>query len=153
MLFWKGWRQEEHFCIYFFLPKLAGGKPTRHTYLLWSTPRGLRGTVTLRDSGRYFMQRVKFCSCFYSGHKSRMRSCFPEPKLMHSFLAAFLQRICSEQKSRDLRRHSRDSDAELLSYITKDCTLKSHSLLWEISVLYQASVFQWLFISILKAFF
>ena len=94
-----------------------------------------RKSVTLHVSERYFMQRVKFCSCFCGGNKSRRRSCFPKPILIHSLLAALLQRICSEQKNTDLRRHPRDWDAELLSYISKDCTLKSHSQLWEISVL------------------
>lgn len=46
-----------------------------------------------------------------------------------------------------------DTDEEFLSYIHMDCTLKSHNQLWEISILYQASVFQWLLISIFKASF
>lgn len=104
--------------------KLARSKPTHHAYLLWSIPRCPRGRVWHCMAARGISCKG---SCFYGRNESRKRSCFTEPRLIHSLLAAFLQGICSEQKNRDLQRHPRDWDAELLSYISKDCTLKSQS--------------------------
>lgn len=129
-------------------------KARKHAYL-WKIPRWLRGRLWHRMAARV-------ASCKGSNSvlvsTSEMRAEGGSFTLSQYLYVSLWQCSCkgffSEQKNRDLRRHPRDWGRELFTYISTDCTLKSHSQLCK-SLYYsihQASVSHCLFVSVLKAF-
>lgn len=135
--------------------KLARGKPSHHAYL-WKIPRWLRGRLW------WHRMAARVASCKGSNSvlvsTSEMRpeggSFSLSQYLYVSLWQCTWKGFFSEQKNRDLRHHPRDWGRELFTYISKDCTLKSHTQLCK-SLYYsihQASVSHCLFVSVLKAF-